>query len=127
MIIIDKLFLAKWPDGSYSVLDAEDKVELYSKLDREGDPHCAIIFEIIFDEEDGFHLKFEVGKQHDEIFVNAEVEQEYAEPAKLKKTKFPKDIFVKYLARVTGKPLTKIKTIPDEKIKEIEDGLGNSE
>jgi len=127
MIIIDKLFLVKWPDGSCSVLDAQDKVELYDKLDREFDPNCANIFEIIFNEEDGFHLKFKVGKQRDEIFVDTEVEQEYVEPAKLKKTKFPKDIFVKFLARVTGKPLTKIKTIPDEKIKEIKDGLGNSE
>jgi len=126
MIIIDKLFLAKWPDGSCSVLDAKDKAELYDKLDRESDPDFATLFEIKFHEEYGFHLKFEVGKQRDEIFVDTEVEQEYAEPAKLKKTKFPKDIFVKYLARVTGKPLTKIKTIPDEKIKEIKDGLGNS-
>ena len=126
MIIIDKLFLVKWPDGSCSVLDARNKVDLYDKLDRERDPSCASLFEIKFDERYGFHLKFEVGKQHDEIFVDAEVEQEYAEPAKLKSTAFPKDIFIKHLANITNKPLKMIKALSEGKIKEIKDGLGNS-
>ena len=126
MNIINKLYMVKWPDGSCSVLDALDIVDLYDKLDREGDPNCANVFEIKFEEESGFHLTFNVGKRLNETstFINADVESDYYKPAKLKKLTFPKDIFEKYTASITRMPLKKVKALSN--INEIKNMLGNS-
>ena len=113
-----KTYIAKWPDGSVSILNAIDKVHLFSKLDAEGDPYCCQIFEIKSESED-FHFSFEIATQGEESFIDVEpIETD----ATLKRTKLPKDAFEKNLSILTGKPLKQIKANPD--IPEIKKQMG---
>jgi len=111
-------YIAKWPDGSVSILNATDKTHLYMKLDAEGDPYCCELYEIKSKSED-FHFSFETSKQGEEVFIDIEpIETD----ATLKKTKLPKDAFEKHLSLLTGKPLKQIKANPN--ISEIKKQMG---
>lgn len=39
-----RVYLAEWPNGTISVLTADNEVDLFNKLDAEGDPNEAMIF-----------------------------------------------------------------------------------
>jgi hypothetical protein len=39
-----KVYLAEWPNGTISILTANDEVELFSQLDEEADPNLAKIY-----------------------------------------------------------------------------------
>ena len=114
-------YLVKWPNGSASVVQAEDETDLYIKLDMESDPSCAVIKKIA-----GYgdiHLTFDIVKQNDELFIDADLHSE-SDDVKLRKFSFRKDIFIKYLARITRSTVKDIKNLPQNKIQEIKDGLG---
>lgn len=49
-----KTWLAKWPDGTISVVRAENKTEAFLVFDREGDPTQAQVYEI---SSSNFHIK----------------------------------------------------------------------
>ena len=113
-----KTYIAKWPDGSVSILNAIDKDHLYIKLDAEGDPYCCELYEIKSESED-FHFSFEIAKQGEEVFIDVEpIETD----ATLKKVKLPKDSFEKHLSLLTGKSLKQIKANPN--IPEIKKQMG---
>ncbi len=114
-------YLVKWPDGSVSVVQAYDETDLYVRLDTEGNPKCAFIKKIVGD--GPFHLTFNIAKQGDEQFIDADLSTE-CDDVKLNKFSFRKDMFVKYLARITNTSVKHIKNLPQNKIQEIKDGLG---
>ena len=39
-----RVYLAEWPNGTISVLTADNEVDLFDKLDSEGDPDVAKIY-----------------------------------------------------------------------------------
>jgi hypothetical protein len=43
-----KLYIAKWPNGTFTILSASSKKDLFFKLDEEGDPSEAEIQHINF-------------------------------------------------------------------------------
>jgi hypothetical protein len=50
-----KTYIAQWPDGTLTIVDAENKSDLILKLDSEADPILAKIFEIPHGER-GLHI-----------------------------------------------------------------------
>ncbi len=114
-------YLVKWPDGSASVVDAEDETDLYIQLDVEGDPSCAVIQKITG--RGYIHLTFNIVKQGDEQFIDADIAPESSD-IKLRKFSFKKDIFYKYLSRITNRSIKDIKNLPQNQIQEIKNGLG---
>jgi hypothetical protein len=56
-----KLYIANWPDGSISILNARDKTQLSLRLDIEGNPELAKISELNF-LDDQIHLTTSVAK-----------------------------------------------------------------
>ncbi|MFZ9613676.1 MAG: hypothetical protein ACO29Q_10375, partial [Crocinitomicaceae bacterium] len=59
------IYAAKWPDGSISIVAAENKIDLFDKLDREGDPFCCELLEVKSPTGE-FQLTFNVVKQVNE-------------------------------------------------------------
>jgi hypothetical protein len=114
-------YLVKWPDGSVSVVQAYDETDLYVRLDVEGDPSCAIIKKIVGD--GLFYLTFNIAKQGEEQFIDADLCEEW-DDVKLRKFTFRKDMFIKYLARITNRTVKSIKDLQQNKVQEIKDGLG---
>jgi hypothetical protein len=102
-------YIAKWPDGSMSILNAIDKVHLFDKLDREGNPYSCQLFEAKSEMGD-FHFNFKIAEQGDERFVDIE---EFGEETTIKKTKLPKDSFIKHMSRVMNKSEKEIRAIPN--------------
>jgi hypothetical protein len=43
-----KLYIAKWPNGTFTILSASSKKDLFFKLDEEGDPSEAEIQHVNF-------------------------------------------------------------------------------
>jgi hypothetical protein len=113
-----KTYIAKWQNGSVSVLTAEDKVELFDKLDTEGDPFSCELLEV-GSKTGQFHLSFEIANQGGETFIGID-EPEVG--SGLKKIKLPKDVFEKHLSRVMNKPLKQIKAISN--LQEIKKQMG---
>jgi hypothetical protein len=56
-----KLYIANWPDGSISILNAKNKLELSLRLDIEANPDHAKITELNFPDEQ-IHLTTSVAK-----------------------------------------------------------------
>jgi len=109
----NKLFLAKWIDGSISLIAARDVIELFDKLDMEADPSGCTIFQVMNYNNNNFHFKFNIANQGKETFIDADVEEDYSQCMKLKKITLPKDAFEKYLARITGRTLKDIQSNVD--------------
>lgn len=82
-----RTFLAKWPDGSVTVLTASTSVDLYEALDAEGEPEYAEIFLL----PRNFELCF-VAIQKAEIGIDDDPGCNRTSPA-LQKWMFPEDIF----------------------------------
>jgi hypothetical protein len=104
-----KTYIAKWPNGSVSILNAIDKIHLFDKLDREGNPFCCELFEVKSEMED-FHFGLEVVRQGDEYFIGIETPDEETQ---VKKTKLPKDAFEKNMSLIMGKSLKEVKALPN--------------
>jgi hypothetical protein len=64
-----KTYIAQWENGTISILTAEDKTELFWKLDSEGDPIGAKIFVVPTDEEGNFHITTDIIKKKDEPVI----------------------------------------------------------
>lgn len=75
-----RTYLARWPDGTISILMADTLVELYDRLDEEGQPEFAKVFYC----PRGFHIS--ASAKMDGIFVDAW-------KGKLKRIRWPEDIF----------------------------------
>lgn len=57
---MNDLYLAKWPDGSVTLVSASGSYDLFQKLDSEDDPECCVIHKIIPDENDDVMINFTV-------------------------------------------------------------------
>ena len=114
-------YLVKWPDGSASLVQANEEVELFIKLDTEGDPNCATIYKVAGS--GNFHFTFNIAKQNKEQFIDVDLGGESSK-IKLQKFKFRKDIIIRCLARITRSKVKFWKQTPQNKIQEIKDGLG---
>lgn len=82
-----KIYIAKWENGSISILTAQSKNELSLKLDSEGDARGAKIFEVPPSEDGGFHIATSLEKKDDDISINFYA-GEYSEPFKKTSYKF---------------------------------------
>ena len=102
------IYIAKWPNGTISILTADDKIDLFDKLDREGDPFACQLVQVNSKETEHFHLTTEIKKQGDETFIELD---QIEEDVNLKKVKLPKDAFERNMARFTGSTVTEIKSI----------------
>ena len=120
--IFNNIYLVKWPDGSASILTAHDKVNLFDRIDMEGDPMDCKIYEIKAND-DNLHLSFEIKKQGEETFIAVDTAGDYCEEAKLKRVNFPTNIFAKYLSRITGRTLKDIQSNVDTKTMKKEMGI----
>lgn len=112
------IYAAKWPNGSISIVAANNKIDLFEKLDREGDPFACELLEVKSPTGE-FQLTFNVKKQNDETFIELD---QLEEDVKLKKTKMPKDAFEKNLSTYTGMNLKEVKSIPN--LDEIKKQMG---
>ena len=106
-----QLYLAKWPNGSVSLIEAENETELFSELDSQCDPLSATIFKIKKSER--LHLEFEMDKQGDESFIDVQVAEDTDKPSQLRNFSFKKDEFVRYLSRITKIPVNTLKKQPE--------------
>ena len=120
----NNLFLVKWADGSASLIAADDKVDLFSRLDMESDPSGCTIFEVSNYDNSNFHFKFNIVHQGKETFIDTRIEDDYPECMKLKKTNLPKDVFQKFLARITGRSEKDIKSNVDAATMKKNMGIG---
>ena len=120
----NKLFLVKWADGSASLIAADDKIDLFGRLDMESDPTGCTIFEVSNYDDGNFHFKFNIANQGKETFIDTRIEDDYPECMKLKKTNLPKDVFQKYLARITGRSLKDIQSNTDTATMKKNMGIG---
>lgn len=64
-----KLYIAKWPNGTATILTASSKKDLYSKLDEEGDPACADIQQVNFLNGD-IHITANFDTNRDGVILN---------------------------------------------------------
>jgi protein associated with RNAse G/E len=83
-----KTYIAKWPDESISILTAEDKIDLFNKLDMEGDPFCCELREVA---SETFRLSFRIYTDGKKTFFDIE---ELDDESNLKKIELPKRISV---------------------------------
>jgi hypothetical protein len=58
-----RAYLAEWPNGTISILTAESEIDLFDKLDAEGDPTEARIFLMPTQ----FHLETNIQKNKIEV------------------------------------------------------------
>jgi hypothetical protein len=78
-----KTYIAKWPNGTVSILTASDIDDLFWMLDEEGDPSAAEIFQL----KQRFHLTTDVVKGKIEFYESYKED----EPS-IKKLNWPKDM-----------------------------------
>jgi hypothetical protein len=102
-----KTYIAQWPDGTITIVDAEDKTDLFWKLDTEADPIKAKIFEVPYGD-GGIHITTNLTtnkKGEPTIEFNS---GEYGE--ELKRAKWPKGTTLKAMQQFvpeTTEELTK--------------------
>ena len=82
-----KTSIAKWENGTISILTAHNKNELALKLDSEADPRGAKIFEVPPSDDGGFHIATSLQKENDDIAISFYA-GEYSEPFKKVSYKF---------------------------------------
>ena len=111
-----QLYLAKWPNGSISLIEAANELELFRELDTQCDPYSASICKI--NKSERLHLEFEIKKQRDESFIDVDVAEDNETVSELKPFRFKKDMFIRYLSEVTGISMKTLKESP-EYIKEM--------
>ena len=89
-----KLYLVTWPNGTLSVLNACNALDLFEKLDQEASPidENIKIQRIKPDENGNFHLTTSIVDE--KIVVDGAVDSEH----KLINYKFPKNILNQYFA-----------------------------
>lgn len=51
-----KIYIAKWPNGTISIVKASSKTDLFWKLDREGDPGSAEVFILPAEKNGAMHI-----------------------------------------------------------------------
>jgi hypothetical protein len=111
-----QLYLAKWPDGSISLVEAANELELFRELDTQCDPYSASICKI--NKSERLHLEFEIKQQRDESFIDVEVAEDNEIVSEFKPFDFKKDMFIRYLSEITGISMKALKKSP-EYIKEM--------
>jgi hypothetical protein len=92
-----KTYIAQWENGTISILTAEDKTDLFWKLDSEGDPVHAKIFEVPLDEEDNFHITTNITKKKNDYVIECG-SGEYGE--EMKRVRWPKDMTLKAMRKL---------------------------
>lgn len=92
-----KTYIAKWPNGTISILTAEDKTDLFWKLDSEADPVEAKIFEVPTDEEGNIHITTGLFKKKNDYVIEFQ-SGEYGE--QIKRARWPKDTTLKAMQQL---------------------------
>ena len=88
-----KTYIAKWPNGTISILTAENQVDLFWQLDSEGNPSCAEIFQVTKNEYEDFHIATNLEKKKNKYVISFYSNQDND----FKKTKWKKDIHIEAL------------------------------
>ena len=66
------IFIAKWPNGTVSIVSADTNRHLYDILDSEGNPEEATIYELEPDDDGHFHLTTDVVKNKIKVGIDFE-------------------------------------------------------
>ena len=98
-----KTYLAKWENGTISILTASNNLELFDKLDVEGDPNGLLIYRLPED----FHLGTDIEKKDEKTFISCDQQFEHDE-TKMKRHKFPEDMTARYYADICGVTLKEL-------------------
>lgn len=64
------IFVAKWPNGTVSIVSADTNRHLYDVLDTEGSPEDASIYKVMSDEDGHFHLTTDIVKNKIKVDIN---------------------------------------------------------
>lgn len=64
------IFIAKWPNGTISIVSADTNRHLYDILDTEGSPEDASIYKVMSDEDGHFHLTTDIVKNKIKVNIN---------------------------------------------------------
>ena len=98
-----KTYLAKWENGTISILTASNNLELFDKLDVEGDPNGLLIYRLPED----FHLGTDIIKKDEKTFISCDQQFEHDE-TKMKRHKFPENMTARYYADICGVTLKEL-------------------
>ncbi len=71
---MNDLYLAKWPDGSITLISASSVGDLILRLDSEGNPECCVVRKIVADDTDNILINFNVKNKNVEIEPNLDWE-----------------------------------------------------
>jgi len=66
------IFVAKWPNGTISIVSADTNRHLYDILDTEGNPEEASIYELEPDNDGHFHLTTDIVKNKIKVGIDFE-------------------------------------------------------
>ena len=66
------IFIAKWPNGTVSIVSADTNRHLYDILDTEGNPEEATIYELKPDNDGHFHLTTDIVKNKIKVGIDFE-------------------------------------------------------
>ena len=98
-----RTYLAKWENGTISILTASNNLELFDKLDVEGDPNGLLIYRLPED----FHLGTDIEKKDEKTFISCDQQFEHDE-TKMKRHKFPENMTARYYADICGVTLKEL-------------------
>ena len=98
-----KTYLAKWQNGTISILTARNNLELFDKLDVEGDPNGVLIYRLPED----FHLGTDIQKKNEKTFISCDQQFEHDE-TKMKRHKFPENMTARFYADICGVTLKEL-------------------
>jgi len=88
-----KTYIAQWPDGTISIVSAEDRADLFWKLDSEGCPACAKIFVVKGSYGDGVHITTKLIKKNGKHRIDFESGEHGHEIKKFPKSKKDNTLF----------------------------------
>lgn len=88
-----KTYISQWPDGTISIVSAEDRADLFWKLDSEGYPACAKIFVVNGSYGDGVHITTKLTKKNGKHRIDFESGEHGHEIKKFPKSKKDNTLF----------------------------------
>lgn len=86
-----KTYIAQWPNGTITIVEAIDKTELFWKLDYEADPTLAKLFEIPYSD-NGLHITTNLTTNKK---GETKIEFHSGDGEPIKRAKWPKDTTLK--------------------------------
>jgi hypothetical protein len=111
-------------------LDFDDPEQVIDILDKEEGGEVILDKIEVFDNDDNYDVLVilcesdDLQRLHKKLTEDLEIEDDYPECMKLKKTNLPKDVFQKFLARITGRSEKDIKSNVDAATMKKNMGIG---